>query len=874
MKKQKKAAVAFWCALAASVLAAPLFAWSFIEWEVPFYALSVALITLAGVVMLTAVRLLSGKTFGRALAFGLLAGAAYAVVLEGLTFGINNIWLNGKLPWAAALAVTACVFLFCLVLSFSMLRRLHSGAGKKAVAVLLCLCLLCGGAAFALPPALDAYYRTSGKRVASPACFGESPGRALPEPADDADFYISPSGSDENNGSFASPFATFARAQQAVRETDKTGRTGITVAVTAGEYRVAGLRFTGEDGGTESCPVEWRAYGDGEAVINGGVTLSPADFRPVTDEHALSRLSEAARAHVRVLDLGALGVAPEEYGRIYAIGSYNTASKYDGDYTGPLYAELFVNDTRCSLARYPDEGWLKTGEVVQVGEGKESNGALTLNRNWDEVRNPAGDVYRVDAALAARIAGWETLEDVWMYGFWKYTWADASSPVGAFDAEARTLSPKFVSLYGAEENAPYYFFNVFEELDAPGEWYLDRENGLLYLYAPEDFASAAVDLSLTAQTLVSGEGIDWFTLKGFTLKGTRGNAVQITGDHNTVERCLIKNVAGTALLLYGRENTARENEITRTGMAGILLSGGDPDTLTPGNNRAENNLIHDWSEIYRTYQPAVSLYGAGNVCAHNEIYNSPHEAITYSGPNQLIEYNLIHDVCLLSDDAGAIYAGRNLSSYGCEIRYNAIYDLGTPGEHYPQGIYMDDGLSGQTIYGNLLVNVPGFGIQLGGGRDYTVMNNIVVNTGSHGLSYDQRSIDGTQGGWFTHCDEMWAELNTHPWQSEVWQKAFPMLEGLHYDAARSNEHMYFPNAANSNVHGNLFVNLRGEVGDIQENPLRYSDFEPNFSYRMGALKKLFADPEHGDYTLREGSAFLKKWPGFERLPLSEIGRVN
>lgn len=352
-------------------------------------------------------------------------------------------------------------------------------------------------------------------------------------------------------------------------------------------------------------------------------------------------------------------------------------------------------------------------------------------------------------------------------------------------------------------------------LDAPGEWYLDRENGKLYLYAPEGVSDAAIELSLSTESIIDAEGVHDLIFDGFTIKGTRGDAVRISGDRNTVERCLIKNVAGTALTMSGFENLASENEITRTGRAGIVISGGDRETLTPGRSKADNNLIHDWSEIYQTYQPAVTLRGVGNVCSHNEIYNSPHEAVTYNGNDHVIEYNLIHDVCRLSDDADAIYAGRHWDFRGNVIRYNAIYNLGTPGEHSPQGIYMDDALSGQTIYGNLLVNMPCYALQLGGGRDLIVQNNIIINSHKHAVSFDQRAIDGVmKNGWFTHCNEMWNWLEESPWRSDVWQQAYPELAGLHFDKTKSRDPMFAPNAANGRLTGNLFVNEQGLIGDI------------------------------------------------------------
>lgn len=104
----------------------------------------------------------------------------------------------------------------------------------------------------------------------------------------------------------------------------------------------------------------------------------------------------------------------------------------------------------------------------------------------------------------------------------------------------------------------------------------------------------------------------------------------------------------------------------------MILTGGDRETLTSSENVVTNNLIYDWSQVYRTYQAAVSLNGVGAVCSHNEIYNSPHEAITYSGNNHVIEYNVIHDVVLESSDAGAIYAGRSWSYYGNVIRTTAF----------------------------------------------------------------------------------------------------------------------------------------------------------------------------------------------------------
>lgn len=709
-------------------------------------------------------------------------------------------------------------------------------------------------------------------RIAAPAGLGHYTSKESTI-IDDADFYVSPDGNDENDGSLSSPFASIDRAKEAVRQLDKNNRNGITVAVKAGDYRVSTLTFTQEDGGTPDCPVTYCAYGDGEVVLNGGISIDTKYFNKVTDPATLNRLHGSAKENILCTDLGQFGITSEQYGKIYAFGSYHTAAQYDGDYIGDLYCELFVNDRRQTIARYPDAGYLYTGKVLKTGLGLESDGAATKVEGWNDIRNPESDVYEIDKQLADRINSWSTFEGVWMFGFWKYDWADAATPIGTFDYAKRELSPAFVSLYGTKEGAPYYFFNVFEELDAPGEWYLDRANGILYLYPDKGFSTGAIDLTLTTKPVISANA-DNMTFSGFTVKGTRGDGITIAGDNNTVRLCTVKNIAGDAVIINGYNNLVSENEVTRTGKSGIVLTGGDRNTLTPGNNKADNNLIHDWSEIYQTYKPAVTLNGVGNVCSHNEIYNSPHEAITYSGNNHLIEYNVIHDVCLLSDDAGAIYSGRRWDWYGTVIRYNCLYDLGSNG-HTPDGIYMDDALSGQTIYGNLLINVPKIGIHLGGGRDLEVRNNIIINTSDRPFSYDQRAIDGVNGGWFNYGlagSPMWTNLFESPWQSDLWKSTYPQMAKINDNFENQNDPDFAPNPSYSTVSGNLIVNAGKDIGSISEKAKQFSDISGNAVYRLTKMNGLFNSPYTGDYSLKKNAKVFKQIPGFVELPLSEMGR--
>ena len=805
-----------------------------------------------------------------------LTALVFAIVLVGLMFLINAIIGNGELNLAAMVVPVYLTFIITSVMALLCVFRIFSNKVLKAIlSALILIGFLFGSHSYIKSHIYVLLYEnfTAPAPVVSTVSKEKNDDKMIV-----GDFYVSTKGNDENSGTKDSPFLTIEKAVEAVRNTDKTGKNGITVCIEGGEYCVSSLSLTKEDSGTEECPVTYCSY-NGEVIVNGGITLDSDDLKNVKDYPEIAeKLSADAQKNVVVVDLtkAPYSLTSDDWGKIYAVGSYHTADSYDGDYAGPLYCELFVDDIRQTVARYPDNEYLYTEEVVKTGLGKESDGSLTEVKDWDKIRNPEPDIYKVNAELAKRISGWSNLDDVWMFGYWKYDWADASTPIGSFDKDTRELTPRFVSLYGTKTEAPYYFFNVLEELTAKGEWYLDREKGLLCMWEPENKDNAEINLSLSLDPVINSEA-DYINFDGLTVKGTRSDGVVITGNNNTVQNCLIKNVAGNALVMDGYNNLAYNNEITRTGKGGIIITGGDTDSLTPGNSKADNNYIHDWSEIYQTYQPAVTLEGVGNICSHNEMTNSPHEAITYKGNNHIIEYNLIHDVCLLSDDAGAIYSGRSWVWYGNVVRYNCIYNIGSE-NHGPDGIYLDDAVSGQKIYGNLLINIPSNSIHVGGGRDNVITNNIIVNPGNNALRFDDRAREGAlENGWFTHAyvgsGDMWEALYNSPWQSETWQNAFPEYKSCTDDISKSDSPDYIPNPA-STFKNNIIINKNMGYGDVYSSVWKFSDISDNAIYNVGKCDEIFVDINNGNYNIKDIDEIRKDAPDFKEIPLDMIGRVN
>ncbi len=170
----------------------------------------------------------------------------------------------------------------------------------------------------------------------------------------------------------------------------------------------------------------------------------------------------------------------------------------------------------------------------------------------------------------------------------------------------------------------------------------------------------------------------------------------------------------------GFSNGIENCDIFDTGFGGLIVGGGNRLTLTPGNNYASRNIITRFNRIKKTYSPAIHVFGVGNRVDHNLIYDAPHSAILLNGNDHLIEYNEIHDVCLDTRDAGAIYMGRNLSERGNVFRYNLLHDI-------PRiGIYLDDFAGGATVVGNIFDKAE-MGVQICGGSGDRIESNLFTS---------------------------------------------------------------------------------------------------------------------------------------------------
>lgn len=693
------------------------------------------------------------------------------------------------------------------------------------------------------------------------------------------EIFVAKNGDDFNVGTFEKPFKTIERAKMEVRKLIADGaKENIKVIVNEGEYSVKNLMFDSQDSFDDDFSVSYEAKGD--VILNGGIFLSPEDFVKL-NESEKARLKEDVAEKVVKIDLNKYGVTRSDYGEICVIGSYTTAPNYDDAILKPMWCELFVDDKRMTIARYPNEGFLHTKEPVRHGESLETaDGKSRMTyEEWENFRNPIGDIRRIDADTAKRANGWKSIKDVWIFGYPRYGWADESNIVENIDFQNCTMQTRYVSRYGIVEQAPYYFFNVFEEIDSEGEWFLDRENGILYIYPPQNFMESSINLSVASRPLITVNNAKNITFRGFSLTATRDDAVVINGDNITVESCEVKNVSGWAIKICGENCKVKDCHIHHIGRGGILIEGGYRNTLTSSNNLVTNNHIHHIAEIYNTYHPGVKIGGVGCCVSHNCIHHSAHMAIGFSGNDHIIEYNEIYEVCLIADDSSAIYSGRDYTTCGNVIRYNYFHDICSDKKVQDIGtfaVYCDDNLGATAIYGNIMYRCQS-AVLLHGGHDMIFKNNLIIDScekSKHSIMFHRYGYWQTliKGGAENREGTHWVKLDQVPWQSEIWRKKYPHIsEYVTWDAKNEQSYPHYCDVSNNIIinHESISINFSAFSSKYIE-----SEYHNVITNNVEIKNREFAGIPKGDILDLSNNRFSEIIENFKEIPFSTMGLLK
>jgi hypothetical protein len=631
--------------------------------------------------------------------------------------------------------------------------------------------------------------------------------------------YVAPHGADANPGTAARPFATLERARDAARAQRANGP--VIVEVRAGTYELARpLQLTRQDSG-----VTWRASKVGAVRLVGG--RSVRGWKPVTDPAVLARLDPAARGNVWQADLRAQGIVKE--------GDLASPPGLGGCDPG---MEVFLDDRPMTIARWPNEG---VAYVKQVVGG-----------DYDK-RDPKADPTPRFVYDGDRPTRWLADPDVMLHGWWVWDWSDQRVRVKSIDPSSHTITVDLPALQ-MRHGQWFYAYNLLSELDRPGEWYVDRKAGLLYLWPPSPMKSARVQVSLIP-SLVTIQDASNVALRGFVMEACQGTAVTIgNGTDDLVAACTLRNAGGFGVTISGGKRCGVQGcDIYYTGDGGVAMTGGDEQTLTHCDHYADNNLIHHYSRWHPMYRPGVQMIGVGCRASHNLIHHAPHIGISFFGQENTIEYNELHNVVDHANDAGVMYTQPGMDEDWIErgniIRYNYVHHIyGFQGKGCV-GVYLDDCFSSMHCYGNLFYQVPQAAF-IGGGRDSIVENNLFVDC-KPAVHVDARGL-GWAKGIEDYCRRRLASV---PYTKPPWSTRYPELLTI---------------LANNPMApmGNVFrrnVCWLGKWEDVEKKARPCITEQDNLigtDPRVTDLKKL-------DFRLRKDSP---AWSiGFQPIPLDKIG---
>jgi parallel beta-helix repeat protein len=543
-----------------------------------------------------------------------------------------------------------------------------------------------------------------------------------------ADWYVAPDGDDRFTGRVPAPnaarddgpFVTLERARSAVRAARTAGDSASqTVHVREGVYRVReAFKLEPADSGTVATPVVWRAYQGEKPVISGAFPLVGwSRWRGEIQRTSLSNLAKQ-KGGVR---------------------------------------QILVGGVRQTLARYPNAD---SNDPVAGGW------AFADGQGWPMYADIPGEDKRTLEVKAPDWRVWAKPAQVELTVFPRFNWWNSRARVHAVDGERRKVTLESDCSYAIRAGDRYFFQNALEELDAPGEWYADPEEEMLYFWPPAGASASEASVVVAAGLLRMEPGVHDVVWSGFVFEGCNGTAVSLAETQRCVfERNHLRAVGewggGGVSVSKGRENRVSRNTIEGVGNTGISLSGGDLPTLTPAGNVAEHNHVHHFG-IYFKQGVGIALGGVGNHAVHNHIHHGPRFGVMHSGNRHDISFNHIHDVSLETEDTGAIYCGGRdwTTPRGTLISYNFIHDV--PGfsmhngkavtPNFAWGIYLDDNSGGADVIGNIVARCGRGGLHGHGARDCVVRNNIFF--GNKDWQVDFHGWNTEQTYWEKHMPSM------------------------------------------------------------------------------------------------------------------------
>jgi hypothetical protein len=319
--------------------------------------------------------------------------------------------------------------------------------------------------------------------------------------------------------------------------------------------------------------------------------------------------------------------------------------------------------------------------------------------------------YAKDAISPERVASWSNPIGGIVHVLHESRWGDMHYQItGLNDDNSLQLEGGYQNNRRSPMHVDYRFVeNIFEELDAPGEWYLDKQSKTLYFYPPKglDIQQATVEVP-QLDNLIELRGTQTNPVKHIQISGIqfshtqptfmqtkepllrsdwaiyRGGAILLDGtEHIQVNDSTFSQLGGNAIFVsnYNRSAKILNNHIHDIGASAVSFVGnanavrspsfeyhefvpesdldwqvGPKTDQYPSHSLVDNNLIHDIGLIEKQVAGVQLSMTSEITVSHNSIYRVPRAGINVSEGTwggHVIEYNDVFDTVLETGDHGA-----------------------------------------------------------------------------------------------------------------------------------------------------------------------------------------------------------------------------
>ncbi len=540
-----------------------------------------------------------------------------------------------------------------------------------------------------------------------------------PNSKEKGEIYVSvKKGDDSNPGTKEAPYKTIEKAISAVK-----GKGGGIIWVEGGTYETKKtIRLDDFVSGTIRSPLFIIGYGDEKVTITGNPQIDSSTFKKVDvkNDPVAARLPSEVKDKVLYTNLYELGLSEKEIPKVTTDGP----------------ASIYVDGEEFTLARYPNAYYedgvtpIEMRDLLYFNHVYDTGSVSAMEclnyHPWLERVNTPGSGLTPNSILGWEIRypnrdmsgplTWVNTGDIWYYGnvysgweFGYYTidkdcvhnniFLGTRQPDGYYSLKSvqPCIYGAHVSSNSAAGRNTFYLFNAIEALDVPGEWFIDKATGNLYIYPKtEDISKQRVTYSVADSFPVMYlDKASFIVLDNIHIDGSSDSGIYTYSCDNIVmQNISTTNTNNSGLVLHVTNNAAIINsEFSRSIQAVIvnITNADSTKTLKPSNIIFQNNIVRDTSPS-NAYGLSVTACRA--VISHNTFLDA---CMTNTGVENIIEYNEFAGGNKYVTDGGMVYM-TGYNNRGHHIRYNLFHHFHAT----HNAIYNDGKTSGVYSYGNIV----------------------------------------------------------------------------------------------------------------------------------------------------------------------------